>query len=408
MILLFLVMSVLASSLNEIYSYFRSSRARNLRGFIDNLFRDNGMEIKKIVGGTVTVREVNGDDFYRNTAVVAQTLLTRGDVDDARLKLRTLPAYVKAEDFASSLSEIIRQCVATKQLRGAGNDPLQPITPAMWREALSEMRENSPLRRVVQTALEQAGDDMPGLMKWTQDWFNSAMDRLSGFYKRQVVRNLLAIGLLVSVPLNIDAVRILNSLLENPALREGIAAQAQLTGEQLMQRAEAFATLTAQLEATRQAPAAGDQPPGTTSGGGPISIPFTPDSIPGVYELKQLNLQLGWPDPSEDRPPFGATPWEWFMYTLKKVVGIVITSFAVTQGAPFWFDLLNKVTNLRSSGKPPAVAPTTTTTSAVPVVPATPIDPNAPPSGQGGSGGFNMPEGRTPPWSGSGTSGPMG
>src|SRR5712664_97856 len=34
----------------------------------------------------------------------------------------------------------------------------------------------------------------------------------------------------------------------------------------------------------------------------------------------------------------------------------LITSFAILMGAPFWFDLLNKVINLRISGDPPAPA----------------------------------------------------
>jgi len=34
-------------------------------------------------------------------------------------------------------------------------------------------------------------------------------------------------------------------------------------------------------------------------------------------------------------------------------MGILISSVAVAMGAPFWFDLLNKVVNLRLTGSPP-------------------------------------------------------
>jgi hypothetical protein len=34
----------------------------------------------------------------------------------------------------------------------------------------------------------------------------------------------------------------------------------------------------------------------------------------------------------------------------------LLTVFAVSLGAPFWFDLLNKLVNLRSAGKPPETA----------------------------------------------------
>ena len=38
-----------------------------------------------------------------------------------------------------------------------------------------------------------------------------------------------------------------------------------------------------------------------------------------------------------------------------KVLGILLTSFAIVMGAPFWFDMLNNVINLRLSGNPPPV-----------------------------------------------------
>jgi hypothetical protein len=39
-----------------------------------------------------------------------------------------------------------------------------------------------------------------------------------------------------------------------------------------------------------------------------------------------------------------------------KAIGWLITGLAVALGAPFWFDLLNKLVNLRGSGPRPALA----------------------------------------------------
>ena len=41
----------------------------------------------------------------------------------------------------------------------------------------------------------------------------------------------------------------------------------------------------------------------------------------------------------------GSTPRKW--------LGFLITAFAISLGAPFWFDLLNKFINLRVSGAKP-------------------------------------------------------
>lgn len=49
--------------------------------------------------------------------------------------------------------------------------------------------------------------------------------------------------------------------------------------------------------------------------------------------------------------------WDGFWYvigqtfTLNKLLGFLITAFAISLGAPFWFDALNKLVNLRASGK---------------------------------------------------------
>jgi hypothetical protein len=39
---------------------------------------------------------------------------------------------------------------------------------------------------------------------------------------------------------------------------------------------------------------------------------------------------------------------------LAKLAGWLITALAAAQGAPFWFDLLNKLLQLRGSGTKPA------------------------------------------------------
>jgi hypothetical protein len=39
---------------------------------------------------------------------------------------------------------------------------------------------------------------------------------------------------------------------------------------------------------------------------------------------------------------------------LSKLAGLLVTVFAIMMGAPFWFDVLNKISNMRGSGaKPP-------------------------------------------------------
>jgi hypothetical protein len=70
-------------------------------------------------------------------------------------------------------------------------------------------------------------------------------------------------------------------------------------------------------------------------------------------EVDSLGLPIGWvratsgngDDPR--RMPTEASGW------LIKLFGLLLTGFAVSQGSPFWFDLLNKFMVARSTVKPP-------------------------------------------------------
>jgi hypothetical protein len=46
--------------------------------------------------------------------------------------------------------------------------------------------------------------------------------------------------------------------------------------------------------------------------------------------------------------------WDFSGWLLFKIFGLLISAFAVSLGAPFWFDLLSKFVNIRGAGVPPA------------------------------------------------------
>jgi hypothetical protein len=69
------------------------------------------------------------------------------------------------------------------------------------------------------------------------------------------------------------------------------------------------------------------------------TISITRHLYSGAIQHSPVLFAVGWPDPG--------TPW-W-----EKVFGIVLSWGAVSLGAPFWFDILNKLVNLRQTGLPP-------------------------------------------------------
>jgi len=41
-----------------------------------------------------------------------------------------------------------------------------------------------------------------------------------------------------------------------------------------------------------------------------------------------------------------------------KITGLLASVLAIMMGAPFWFDMLNKISNMRSTGSKPATSTT--------------------------------------------------
>ena len=67
-----------------------------------------------------------------------------------------------------------------------------------------------------------------------------------------------------------------------------------------------------------------------------------------VAKLGLLGLPIGW---NLQDLPGSATGW------MTRVVGWILTAFAISLGAPFWFDVLNKIMVVRSTVKPKEKSP---------------------------------------------------
>lgn len=191
-------------------------------------------------------------------------------------------------------------------------------------------------------------------------WFNDAMDRLSGAYKRKAQAMAFLIGLVLAIILNIDSIELARHLWREPAVRQVLAANA-----------EKF------VEENPTLPKPGEKNP--------------PDVVKDLQvQFASLNLPVGWnlksytgdktvkffASPNEVAgicPAFDkdtATPGiqHIFCYEIKnppldgaavlaKFMGILFTALATMQGAPFWFDMLKKLVNIRGTGANPAEKP---------------------------------------------------
>lgn len=173
---------------------------------------------------------------------------------------------------------------------------------------------DSKLKTQLYGLLNSAGNEYAALLKETDAWFNRQMDRVTGWYKRQSQLVALVISALIVLSLGIDSVRI----------------AAWLGSDQQMR-----ATIAGQIVKSLPTP-----PPGN---GGQIA-PFSPD-----YE-NQLVAAI---DNASFLSVFIAGPIWATECSATHFFGLVITFLALTLGAPFWFDVLQRVANMRLTGPKP-------------------------------------------------------
>ena len=72
-----------------------------------------------------------------------------------------------------------------------------------------------------------------------------------------------------------------------------------------------------------------------------------------LEQLRTLGLPIGWSTALDDPRSIHVAPWWW----LVRVVGWFLTACAISLGAPLWFDLLNKISVVRSTVKPQEKSP---------------------------------------------------
>ncbi len=224
------------------------------------------------------------------------------------------------------------------------------------------------LLRSAQTKNAEGEEAVARAQSQIEKWFNDAMDRLSGEYKRKAQFLAFAIGLFFAVLLNVDSVNLATTLWREPTLRQAIIAQVNnytAPGPNVVASGDATGAATtatnppmniAELESALSVL---NIPLGWHTAS-PVkydaSIPCTLNAA-SAYDTagnptRLLGVHLGSVCvPLVDTIPFNGDNWSGW---LSKVIGLLLSGLAAAQGAPFWFDILNKVINVRSGGNKPA------------------------------------------------------
>jgi hypothetical protein len=188
------------------------------------------------------------------------------------------PSYIEPAYFAIALTDSLLPVPGSGAQLGAAIDAVA----------------DPQLRRALQGLHARAGGELACFQRLLAGWFEQAMERLSGSYKRRQLLISFLLALLLAILFNIDSLTLFRTLWQQPQLAAHIGA--------------APATLDAAT-------------------------------------LRQLwALPIGW----TDFPPRLDSAFA------LQVAGWLVTATTTLFGAPFWFDLLQRAVQLRTSGARPA------------------------------------------------------
>ncbi len=201
-----------------------------------------------------------------------------------------LPSYIAPETLSAVLLEVIA--------KESNNKSYVAHTASEARAMVDKISDEDPLKEILTTLIDDGEDAVNVLKEKLAGWFDEGMSRVAGWYKRKAKLIIFLIAASITLLTDASSIHMAEELWRNDALRTQISAQAQIAAQ---------VGETAIIEAGR---------------------------------LERLEaFPIGW-----SGLPGGWVGW------IMAVLGWLITIAAISLGAPFWFDLLGKVANLRGSG----------------------------------------------------------
>jgi hypothetical protein len=320
LIFLYFVLALICSTVNEVISTAVGLRAKFLQKGLLNLL-SGALDDEK---GTSAAKTLN--DLFAHPLMNALIRPGKGlgpTFDPAEYtkwwRKPRYPSYIPSRTFVSALtSKLGGLQEALADVQEAGRDSARAegeelekarrrldAATAKVEKALAEV-PNKDLSEALLTLYRSAGKDAAAFRHITAQWYDDAMERVSGWYRRRIQVILAFIATFVVLLLNADTLTTGRVLWRDDAVRAAVVAQAEETAAQ--EEGEPKATVS------------------------------------------DLDVPLGWSLSFGEAPtelPNDTVSW------LAKLAGLALTVVALMFGAPFWFDLLSKVVRVRATGAPP-------------------------------------------------------
>lgn len=334
----YLVMSTIVSTTQEVFAQALHSRSRNLRDGVIGMLTDK------------TYNKEIANRFFSHPMLASLS------------GKKAMPSYISPEAFTSALASAL----APKWLK---EDPVANLPLS-----IAAMKDGE-LKRKLQLIIAPPGAGRPEIELDVKSWFDSSIDKISKRYKSDVRRNSYIMAFALTAIFNVSTIEIVKTMWEDAPLRtysasvirdiagtQQLAASDKVSGDS--DGALAIATAAACLRNDLGIPIGwqrSDQLFKRVYGW--VVGPDADGVSPRVNDLLKFTgkidescsasldaLGLEGTDFEANlknkgylvEPHYGPQPGQDPFFLI--FLGWVITAIAVAQGAPFWFDMLQRLT----------------------------------------------------------------
>ncbi|WP_165185025.1 hypothetical protein [Caulobacter soli] len=351
LIFVYLLVSLFVTAMNEYVSSFLNKRSEYLLQRVQSLLGGDGTEKK------------TGEWSPEMCAVwnhpLISALKSHNTAEDHCTQrgalLKNAPSYIPGKTFALALTETLKPSETAH------------LSFTQLKTAVAGIENNERLKNALLPMLDDAEGKLDVFQTNVATWFDRAMDRTSGAYKRWIQRLTFWAGFAVALAFNVNSIQLIDNLWRDPVARAGLVAQAS----QSAQSAEDARGLQTRL--TAPAPTAATDETAAPSDTGDAAPECACDGEEkGAALAQELPLPIGWSQeslcalvhqPLKSLPPSKrptstcAAPyrsgWSATVKIFLTLLGLAITGLAVSLGSPFWFGTLQSVTNIRATGVKP-------------------------------------------------------
>lgn len=318
-----LLLSILASHVQEIWASHTARRAASLVSAIESMLG------KELAGDFFAHPLIETISFSKPRVSVS---LSESKVMPAALpknETPSRPTYIASSLFSRVLYSVLQQ--QTENVYPPEAKEIKTKSPSLS-DLVRDLPDTS-LRTRLGAVLAGSEHDMQASVLAIEQWYDNTMDRINGLYKKNTQSALLFIGIALAILCNANLFSITEKLWTSEDARTAL-------------------NVTAQMYSCRDSENCTVRDYVKTRGD--IS-----ENLQGYIPIGYHQTHRYWCDvwdkfrgKQESAYSIFLVIWDWFLH----LAGWGLTGVAVSLGAPFWFDTVNKLVNIRLVGDKPARA----------------------------------------------------